>query len=48
MDNSRLGSTTISPLISGLCDHDAQFLTIMYMQQQKKSFYNREQEQLIE
>ena len=49
MDNSRLGSTIISPLINGLSDHDAQLLTInnIYMQQQKKSSYNREQE-LIE
>ena len=28
VDNSRLGSTIISPLINGLSDHDAQLLTI--------------------
>ena len=28
MDNSRLESTTISPFINGLSDHDAQLLTI--------------------
>ena len=28
VDNSRLGLTTISPLINGPSDHDAQFLTI--------------------
>jgi len=28
VDNSRLGSTIISPLINGLSDHDAQLFTI--------------------
>jgi endonuclease/exonuclease/phosphatase family metal-dependent hydrolase len=32
VDNSRLGSTLISPIINGLSDHDAQLPSIIYMQ----------------
>jgi hypothetical protein len=28
VDNVRLGSSSISPILNGLSDHDAQFLTI--------------------
>jgi len=49
VDNSRLGSTIISPLINGLFHHDAQLLTINNIYAvTNKSSYNREQEQLIE
>ena len=45
VDNNRLGLTKTSPLINGLSDHDAHYSpSIIYMQHQKKSSQNREQE----
>jgi hypothetical protein len=44
VDTSRLGSTTISPLIICLSDHGAQLLSINNIfAATKKSSYNREQ-----
>jgi endonuclease/exonuclease/phosphatase family metal-dependent hydrolase len=47
VDNSRLGSTIISPLINGLSDHDAQLLTINNIHAATKKVFLKKRTRII-